>query len=148
MRFKKYEYKLIYTDEPEAKIGIIDITGMYFEGLVGAENWLAGKKGEVNWKSRPNFGHTFDTHGEGNKNLKSLLDMARGTGNEQDQCLNNQKADEYLNSLGKVTKVTDIDIPNGLGQVITPSGEVISTTRARIVPSKDGKVKTAFPIKD
>ncbi|AUM95024.1 MULTISPECIES: hypothetical protein [Clostridium] len=111
------------------------------------DKWLVGKNGVINWKSKPNFGHAFETHGEGKKNLQSLIDRAIGTGNDQGQWLDNQKVAEFLNSNGKVSKVIEIDIPEGLGRVITPTGEIISATRARIVPSKNGKIKTAFPIR-
>ncbi len=73
------------------------------------------------------------------------MDRARGTGNNQGQWLNNQKAADLLNSKGKVIKPTIIDIPEGLGQVITPKGDIISTTEAIIVPSPKGKIKTAHP---
>jgi len=116
-------------------------------GGVDAENWLAGKKGDVNWKSKPNFGHTFETHGSGKKNAQSLIDRAKGTAQEQGQWIDNQKAAEFLNSNGKINEVTEIDIPEGFGHVITPQGEIVPATRARVIPSRSGKIKTAFPIR-
>ncbi|OXM87398.1 S8 family serine peptidase [Paenibacillus rigui] len=101
---------------------------------------------QVNWKSVKLFGHTFSTHGAGSKNTKSLTDRAAGTGNDQGQWLNNQDAALLINSQGKLTGVTTIDIPTGLGQVITPTGEVIAATKAIIVPSPTG-TKTAYPIR-
>lgn len=112
-----------------------------------ADNWLVGKNGDVNWKSKPNFGHTFETYGAGKKNTKSLMDRARGKNQEQGQWLDNEKVAELLNSNGKVDKVIKIDIPEGFGQVITKTGEIIPANRAIIVPSPKGKIKTAYPIK-
>ncbi|WP_206106284.1 RHS repeat-associated core domain-containing protein [Paenibacillus dendritiformis] len=119
----------------------------------GEAEWLVGKNGKVNWKSRPNFGHTFETHGAGNKNLESLKGRARtvnelGKMTEQGQWLDNQKAAEFLNSYGKVDKPTIVDIPEGLGQVITPSWDIIPSTKAVIIPiSKTGKLITSYPCK-
>ncbi|WP_276570661.1 polymorphic toxin-type HINT domain-containing protein, partial [Paenibacillus alvei] len=100
---------------------------------------------ECNWKSVKQFGHTFSTHGAGAKNTKSLTDRARSTGNNQGQWLNNEKASEFIYSKGNLTEATTFDLPSGMGQVITPSGEIIKATKVIIVPSKTG-VKTAYPI--
>ena len=116
------------------------------EGAGNTGGWLAGKDGKVNWKSKPNFGHTFETHGSGKKNLQSLIDRARTTGNNQGQWLDNQKVAEILNVNGEITKPTIIDIPEGVGQVITPTGEIIPATKACVVPSPAGKIRTAYPI--
>ncbi|WNS43269.1 hypothetical protein [Paenibacillus sp. MMS20-IR301] len=115
---------------------------------------MSGKTGEVNWKSKPNFGHTFDTHGAGNKNLESLKGRSRtvnevGETTEQGQWLDNQKSAEFLNSYGKVDKPTILDIPEGLGQVIKPSWDIASVTRSVILSnSKTGTLKTAYPVND
>jgi RHS repeat-associated protein len=98
-----------------------------------------------NWKSVKQFGHTFSTHGAGAKNTKSLVDRARSTGNNQGQWLDNQKAAEFLYSKGEITEVTTLDLPAGMGQVITPTGEIINATKVIVVPSASG-IKTAYPI--
>ncbi|NEW04688.1 hypothetical protein GK047_01470 [Paenibacillus sp. SYP-B3998] len=99
----------------------------------------------TNWKSSKQFGHTFTEHGA-KRATSSLMDRARSTKDDQGQWLNNEQAADFLHSLGSISEVIDVDIPTGLGQIITPSGEIISATRARIVPSGTG-IKTAFPIK-
>ncbi|WP_345784181.1 hypothetical protein [Paenibacillus lacisoli] len=101
--------------------------------------------GACNWKSVKQFGHTFSTHGAGAKNTKSLIDRARSTGNNQGQWLDNQKAADFIASKGTLTEATTFDLPSGMGQVITPTGKIISATKVIIVPSPSG-VKTAYPI--
>ncbi|THF72490.1 polymorphic toxin-type HINT domain-containing protein, partial [Cohnella fermenti] len=101
--------------------------------------------GACNWKSVKQFGHTFSTHGEGTKNTKSLIDRARSTGNNQGQWLDNQKAADFIASKGTLTEATTFDLPAGMGQVITPTGEIVPATKVIIVPSATG-VKTAYPI--
>ncbi|MNW42762.1 hypothetical protein D3C74_199430 [compost metagenome] len=123
-------------------------------GSGGGSGWLSGKNGEVNWKSKPNFGHTFDTHGAGKKNLESLKGRARsvnelGNMTEQGQWLDNEKVANFLNSYGKVDKPTIVDIPEGLGQIIKPSWDIVPAKRAVIIPnSKTGTIKTAYPVSD
>ncbi|WP_430026971.1 RHS repeat-associated core domain-containing protein [Paenibacillus turicensis] len=120
----------------------------------GNAGWLSGNNGEVNWKSKPNFGHTFDTHGMGKKNLESLKGRARtvnelGNMTEQGQWLNNEIVADFLNSHGKIDKPTIVNIPQGLGQIIKPSWDIIPAERAVIIPnSKTGKIKTAYPVSD
>ncbi|SFR69527.1 RHS repeat-associated core domain-containing protein [Anaeromicropila populeti] len=99
----------------------------------------------INWKSVKQFGHTFSTHGSGAKNTKSLIDRSRSTGNNQGQWLNNQRAAEFLEFLGNITEPITVSIPKGLGQVITPTGNIVPATKAIVVPSATG-IKTAFPI--
>nr|WP_318294983.1 RHS repeat-associated core domain-containing protein [Paenibacillus xylanexedens] len=116
--------------------------------------WLSGKNGVVNWKSKPNFGHTFDTHGAGKKNLESLKGRARtanesGKMSEQGQWLDNDKAAKFLNSYGRVDKPTVVDIPEGLGQIIKPSWDIVSAKRAVIIPNlKTGTIRTAYPVSE
>jgi len=98
----------------------------------------------ANWKSVKEFGHTFNTHGAGTKNTKSLTDRALGTGTNQGQWLDNQKSAEYLKSLGDIKEPTTVSIPEGMGQVITPTGEILPATQATVVPSATG-IKTAYP---
>jgi len=74
-----------------------------------------------------------------------LTDRARSTGDNQGQWLDNQKAADFLNSKGEITEVTTLDLPAGMGQVITPTGEIIDATKVIVVPSASG-IKTAYPI--
>lgn len=68
---------------------------------------------------------------------------------EQGQWLDNQKVAEFLNSLGPIDKPTIVNIPEGLGQIIKPSWDIIPATRAVIIPnSKTGKIRTAFPVSE
>ncbi len=103
-----------------------------------------------NWKSIPTFGHTFLTHGSGKTNLKSLMDRAKQTGQEQGQWLNNDSAAEFLgNNIDNIDVPSEISIPSGLGQVIMPDGTIVNATKAIIVPKIDkGKkvIRTAYPI--
>ncbi|WP_229685000.1 polymorphic toxin-type HINT domain-containing protein, partial [Deinococcus roseus] len=119
--------------------------------FVGTQGWLVHNCPEgdevtkvINWRSTPQFGHTFSTHGAGTKNTKSLIDRARGTGNDQGQWLDNEAASKYLGGLGEIKEVITVEIPRGLGQVIKPNGEIVTATHALIVPSKTG-IKTAYP---
>ncbi|MGB8451369.1 MAG: hypothetical protein WCD89_03465, partial [Anaerocolumna sp.] len=109
----------------------------------------SNKEGEsnpkTNWKSVKEYGHSFNTHGSGEKNTKGLMDRARNTGNNQGQWLDNQKTAEYLKSLGDIKEPTTVSIPEGLGQVITQTGEIVPATKAVVVPSASG-IKTAYPI--
>ena len=52
-----------------------------------------------------------------------------------------------MNENGTVKEVTEISIPDGIGQIITVSGEIIPVKKARIVPSPKGKIKTSYPIR-
>ena len=124
-------------------------------GESGSTSWLAKKNGEIDWRSTPNFGHTFSTHGEGAKNTKALLDRAKtpnakGEYVSQGQWLNNQTAAEYLNEYGKIeysNPPVEIPIPKGLAQVIHPDGTITEATKARIVINqKTGKIRSAIPI--
>jgi RHS repeat-associated protein len=100
-----------------------------------------------NPKSRPQFGHTFDTHGEGEKNTQNLAGRAAGTGDPQGQWLDNQKAADALSQHYPLDQPKVVDIPPGLGQVINPDGTTTPATRAQLVPKQDGTFKTAYPIK-
>jgi len=97
-----------------------------------------------NWKSVKQFGHTFSRHGEGAKNTENLLGRAKGTGGDQGQWINNAKAAEVLSKF-TVDKITEVRIPEGVGQVIKADGSIVSAEWARIMPSATG-VKTAYPI--
>ena len=100
--------------------------------------------GKFNWKSVKQFGHTFSEHGAGPKNTQRLLDRARGTGNHQGQWLNNDQASQIIGNM-KISEPTKIKIPAGLGQVITPNGDIIAARAAIVVP-KPGGIRTAYPI--
>jgi len=64
-----------------------------------------------NWKSVPQFGHTFLRHGKGKKNTNKLTGRAANTGETQGQWLDNQRVAEFLGSfIGTLTEVTDVDI--------------------------------------
>lgn len=59
-------------DDVEGISGAVD--GVGGPGIESdSTSWLVTKNGEVDWRSTPNFGHTFSTHGEGSKNTKAFL---------------------------------------------------------------------------
>jgi hypothetical protein len=101
-----------------------------------------------NWKSKPTFGHTFETHGQGPRNTRSLTGRAASTQAEQGQWLDNAKAANFLQDMRPKIGDTPIqvDIPENLGQVILPNGTIVPATRAQIVPVAGGGYKTAYPI--
>ena len=101
-------------------------------------------KQTANWKSVKQFGHTFSEHGAGKKNTRRLIDRARGTGNPQGQWLNNEAAADFLNNL-PVDGPATVRIPTGLGQVITPNGNIVDAEWTRIIPKQEG-IRTAFPV--
>jgi hypothetical protein len=110
--------------------------------------WNQGQKPDVNWMSRLQFGHTFDTHGK--NQLKNLIGRAAGTGEEQGVWNNNQKAAEFLSSLNVSNrKVVYTKLPEGLGSYIKPDGSVIPATHVAIVPfrTKSG-IRVAYPISE
>lgn len=99
----------------------------------------------TNWRSVKKFGHTFSKHGEGKKITERLMDRAKGTGTDQGQWLDNDKAAEFLSKVD-VDGPASIRIPSGLGQVIKPDGTILKADDwARVVPTETG-FKTAFPI--
>lgn len=57
---------------------------------------------------------------------------------------------EYLNDYGTIphsNPPVEIEIPEGLGQVIMSNGSIVSAKKARVVINKKtGKIRTAFPI--
>ncbi len=90
--------------------------GVYIEDGE-SKSWLGKENGVVDPKSTKNFGHTFTTHGAGEKNTKALLGRARGTNTPQGQWLNNQEVAEYLNKYGVIEysqPPQEISIPEGL----------------------------------
>ena len=115
------------------------VTGTLGQGAQGLGS------GSAKWKSVREFGHSFNRHGAGVRNTRALAGRAASTGQSQGQWTNNQEAANFLNSLGNITETKTVNIPPGLGQVITPTGEIIPATRAIIVPSPTG-IRTAYPI--
>jgi RHS repeat-associated protein len=101
-------------------------------------------EGTANWRSTKQFGHTFNRHGAGARNTRTLIDRARGTRTPQGQWMDNQKAAEFLNGV-KVDGPATVRIPDGLGQVIRPDGSIAPASWARVVPGANG-FRTAFPI--
>ncbi|MGW3346310.1 RHS repeat domain-containing protein [Nonomuraea rubra] len=102
----------------------------------------------VNWKwnSVKTFGHTFSDHG---KSVAQLADRARKKGKPQGRWIDNEAAAAFLESVwveGAGSRV--VEIPAGLGQMVFEDGETRMATRARLVPSKNGLYRTAFPILD
>ena len=98
------------------------------------------------WKSRPTWGHTFLTHGQGPKVFRSLLGRAGGTGVPQGQWLNNEAAAAFLREFHPLSGITEVDLPEALGQLIHPTGFTTPASRARLVPSDTGLFSSAFPI--
>jgi RHS repeat-associated protein len=100
-----------------------------------------------NWKSRPQFGHTFNRHGEGEGVTKNLAGRAGGTGENQGQWLNNQAAARWLAEQARAaTGSFGTRLPPGLGQVILPNGQIVPANGAVIVMTPFGTIRTAFPI--
>jgi len=115
-------------------------------------NYFVGRDGvlvhNINWspKSVKTFGHTFSRHGAGAKNTKNLVGRAASTGDNQGQWKNNETAAEFLReSADKLSGPATVQIPDGLGQVITPDGTIVPTNWANLVPCGDG-YKTAYPV--
>ena len=126
----------------------IDTLHTYYVEAGGTPVLVHNGDGCINWswKSVKTFGHTFNEHGAGAKNLKSLTDRARSTGNAQGQWLDNEAAAEFLSKL----YVPDagpfgVKLPEGLGQVIMPDGTIVDAPYAYIIPSPNGIIKTAYP---
>jgi len=122
----------------------------------GASPRRAGERGAVslpggsswNPRSRNTFGHTFDTHGSGPSNTRSLTGRAGGTGQGQGQWLDNAAAARLLQSASNPTAgPRSIPIPPGLGRVILPSGQIVPATHATLVPLPGGNgYRTAYPV--
>lgn len=74
------------------------------------------------------------------------MDRAAGTGNSQGQFLDNSAAADFLSAYKGITSPTIVNLPAGLGQVISPSGSIVQATRVLIVPKKGGGFKTAYPV--
>ncbi|MEM6647003.1 MAG: RHS repeat-associated core domain-containing protein [Bacteroidota bacterium] len=133
--------------------GLSGDTEGYYEGVASATlaggGRLAGVFADgVKATSVKQFGHTFKKHGSGTKITGKLLDRARQKNTQQGQWLSNDDAASFLSQYSDITEVTEVDIPSGLGQVIMPNGEIVSATRARLVPKPEGGFRTAFPITD
>ncbi|WP_328606858.1 polymorphic toxin-type HINT domain-containing protein [Amycolatopsis sp. NBC_00345] len=125
----------------------IDSVHTYYV-LAGTSPVLVHNTDCVNWspKSIKTFGHTFNTHGAGAKNTRSLIDRARSTGNQQGQWLDNDAVAEFLQGVHvEGAGPRSVQIPEGLGQVIMPDGSIVPARAATLVPSPGGLYKTAFP---
>jgi hypothetical protein len=103
---------------------------------------------KINWSStsKPTFGHTFETHGSGPRNLRGLQGRAAGTGDPQGQWIDDDAAANFLSAerdyiQGPVT----VPIPPGLGQVIMPNGTIVPATRAILIPKAIG-YRSAYPV--
>jgi hypothetical protein len=79
-----------------------------------------------------------------------LRGRAGGTGKPQGQWLDNDKAAEFLRkqrgAIDETQLYTDVDIPDGLGQVIMPDGSIRPATKARLIPKASGGYETTYPI--
>jgi peptidoglycan hydrolase-like protein with peptidoglycan-binding domain len=105
----------------------------------------------INWsaKSEKTFGHAFKLHGK--KNLKPLIDRARGEKTPQGLWTNDEQAAEVIkmNWMNLKDGENVIEIPQGLGKVIMPDGTIIeNVTKALVIKNKAGKTNlltTAYP---
>ncbi len=125
----------------------LSVEGIHTYHVGGAE--ILVHNNCINWaaNSVKTFGHTFNTHGAGPKNLRSLTDRARGTGEAQGQWLDNAAAADFLsNAHVSGAGPYSVRLPEGLGQVIMPDGSIVQARAATIVPNPNGVIRTAFPI--
>jgi hypothetical protein len=112
--------------------------------FVGENGWLVHNQ---SWKSKPFWGHTFETHGQGSSVTRSLTGRAGGTGTPQGQWLNNEGAADFLRQFDGVGQGPfSVRIPPNTGQIINPGGAITQTTRATIIPKPPGGFRTAYPI--
>ncbi|MFC0628327.1 polymorphic toxin-type HINT domain-containing protein [Kribbella deserti] len=129
----------------------VDDLSTYFV-LAGAtpvlvHNTNSGCDPNWSWRSGPTFGHTFKTHGAGDKNARKLTDRARSTGNQQGQWLDNEAAADFLKSVHVPgAGPRSVRIPDGLGRVIMPDGTVVPARAATLIHGQGDLYKTAFPI--
>lgn len=90
------------------------------------------------------IGHAFKKHGSHNE--KELKNIAKGSGIQQGQWLNDEEAEKliasHLESLKSGAKI--VSIPKGLGRIHNPDGTFTDATHAILVPRGSG-VSTAFP---
>ena len=126
---------------------IIERLGVSFSMSESGNSDSSGRQLNWSWKSRPTFGHTFDTHGQGSKNTRSLRGRAASTGESQGQWLNNETAANFLRELrSSIQNPTTVEIPSGFGQVILPDGSIVPATHALVVPKSTGGYITSYPI--
>ncbi|GGZ48964.1 hypothetical protein GCM10008088_07870 [Mesonia mobilis] len=105
------------------------------------------------WKSKPTFGHTFTRHGQGSKITQKLQDRAKAPNqsSRQGQWLDNNAAAEWIKSKVEggefeIGKAYDFDdLPDGVGQIIDESGDIVPTNSARIIINSQGKI-SSFPV--
>lgn len=119
----------------------------YFVGEknIGVHNANYGK----NAKLGNEFGHTYSHHGA-QKPARDFIGRAASSHHNVGQWLHNENAANLIITVKPPTegKVALIDIPEGLGQVYTPSGEVVPAPRAKVVFKPDGTIRTAYPTLD
>lgn len=117
----------------------------YFVGnsKIGVHNAKYGKNA---LPSKNEFGHTFEEHGAQKTN--NLKGRAASTGQNQGQWLHNENASNFLKNVSPPENgaAVTIEIPEGLGRVITPEGEFIPTNKATVVFKSDGTIRTAYPV--
>ncbi|BFV59919.1 hypothetical protein KCMC57_up50230 [Kitasatospora sp. CMC57] len=79
--------------------------------------------------------------------MKQLADRARNKGGGQGRWIDNDKAAEFLqDSWYPGHGVREVEIPEGLGEVVFEDGTTKPARWARLIPSRNGNYKTAFPI--
>ncbi len=104
---------------------------------------------EASWNGR-GWGHTFaGTSGHGQHNEKMLAARAARDNRSVGQWLDNARVAEALRrARGYIHSPVLVDIPPGVGELITPSGARIQASRAWIVPNPRGVYVTAYPTAD
>jgi len=124
-----------------------DMQGADFFFAAGAIKQVGPTAINWAWKSIPTFGHTFLRHGAGARLLRGLMDRARSTGLPQGQWLDNPAAAKFLQNIaGELQGPASMRIPQGLGQVILPTGEIVEAAGATMIPNGAGGFTSAFPI--
>ncbi len=132
---------------------LFEVTMLFVEGDEARFAPKILKNINWSWKSKPTFGHTFTTHGKGSKITQSLQDRAKAPkqSSRQGQWLDNEAAAEWIRSKVEggefeIGKAYDFDdLPDGLGQVIDESGDIVPTNSARIIINSKGKI-SSFPV--
>ena len=97
--------------------------------------------------SKTTYGHTFERHGAGVKNPRTLVGRAGGTRDMQGQWLDDGKAAQWLAEQrpGLAGPIT-VPLPEGMGQVVYPGGGTGSASRAVLVPNDGGGYTSAYPV--
>jgi hypothetical protein len=124
-----------------------DHTYFVGENAVGVHNECTGKNARP---SKVTYGHTVEKHGA--QNTIGLRGTAASTRIPQGQWLHNENAKNFLDTLtnpniGEANKKI-FEIPDGLGQIITPNGDTLPANKAMVCFKPDGTIRTAYPIGD